>query len=110
MGVSSRVANMTPMTRPRDHKGTATVTFTDGSTAPADMSFGDWVLPGGSPEEPVFGNTVVAHPRYRNVASGGTGPAFIFATAPFDAPEGKTIASVTLATDRQIHLFAIGTN
>ncbi|MET9224495.1 GH92 family glycosyl hydrolase [Lentzea sp. NPDC003310] len=92
-----------------DHRGTATVTFTDGTTAPADMSFGDWVLPGGSPENPVFGNTVVAHPRYRNVNGGGTGPAFVFATAPFQAPEGKAIAGVTLAVDKQLHLFAIGT-
>ncbi|MGO1051445.1 GH92 family glycosyl hydrolase [Crossiella sp. CA198] len=92
-----------------DHRGTATVTFTDGSTAPADMSFGDWVLPGGSATTPVFGNTVLAHPKYRNVSSGGTGPAFVFATTPYDAPAGKTIASVTLPSDRQLHLFAIGT-
>ncbi|WP_439658713.1 GH92 family glycosyl hydrolase [Lentzea sp. HUAS TT2] len=92
-----------------DHRGTATVTFTDGSTAQTDLSFGDWVLPGGSATTPVFGNTVVAHPRYRNVNRGGTGPAFIFATTPFDAPEGKTIAGVTLPSDKQIHLFAIGT-
>ncbi|MFJ5986270.1 GH92 family glycosyl hydrolase [Lentzea sp. NPDC092896] len=92
-----------------DHRGTATVTFTDGSTAQTDLSFGDWVLPGGSANDPVFGNTVVAHPRYRNVNWGGTGPAFVFATAPFDAPEGKTIAAVTLPSDKQIHLFALGT-
>ncbi|ANZ43128.1 alpha-1,2-mannosidase [Lentzea guizhouensis] len=93
-----------------DHRATATVTFTDGTTAEADMSFGDWVLPGGSAADPVFGNTVVVHPRYRNVRSGGAGPAFVFATAPFDAPAGKTIAGVTLAKDKQIHVFAIGTN
>ncbi|KOV88345.1 alpha-1,2-mannosidase [Nocardia sp. NRRL S-836] len=92
-----------------DHRGTATVTFTDGTTAEADLSFGDWVLPGGSTTEPVFGNTVVAHPRYRNVVRGGTGPAFVFATTPFQAPDGKAIASVTLAKDRQLHVFAIGT-
>ncbi|MEU7474544.1 GH92 family glycosyl hydrolase [Lentzea sp. NPDC042327] len=92
-----------------DHRGTATVTFTDGTTAPADLSFGDWVLPGGKPDTPVFGNTVVTHPRYRNVPRGGTGPAFVFATAPFAAPEGKVIASVTMPVDRQLHVFAIGT-
>jgi hypothetical protein len=92
-----------------DQRGVATVTFTDGSTGQADMSFGDWVLPGGSASDPVFGNTVVAHPRYRNVTWGGTGPAFVFATTPFDAPDGKTIASVMFPANKQIDLFAIST-
>ncbi|WP_338067455.1 GH92 family glycosyl hydrolase [Crossiella equi] len=92
-----------------DHRGRAKVTFTDGSTAETDLSFGDWVLPGGGDRDPVFGNSVVARPRYRNVSSGGAGPAFVFATAPFQAPAGKTIASVTLPGNRQLHVFALAT-
>lgn len=90
-----------------DHKGSATVTFTDGSTAQADLSFGDWTLPGGG-SEPVLGNTLVARTAHRN-QSGGTGAAaYVFATAPFDVPDGKEIRSVTLPHDLDLHVFAVG--
>ncbi|MEV7001818.1 GH92 family glycosyl hydrolase [Streptomyces sp. NPDC093982] len=88
-----------------DVSTTATVTFTDGSTAKTDLSFGDWVLPGGG-SGPVFDNTVVAKTEYRNPGHGG--PAHVYATKPFDAPEGKHIQSVTLPENVNMHLFGIG--
>jgi len=88
-----------------DTRSTATVNFSDGSTAKTDLSFGDWVYPGGG-LEPVFDNTVVAKTAYRNPSHGDQ--AFIFATKPFEAPDGKTIASVTLPKEVNIHLFGIG--
>ncbi|MFD5827899.1 GH92 family glycosyl hydrolase [Lentzea sp. NPDC060358] len=90
-----------------DHRATAVVTFTDGTTGQADLSFGDWVLPGGG-QNPVFGNTQVARAEYRNRPKGPEPGASIFATTPFAAPEGKVIASVTLPSDANLHVFAIG--
>ncbi|MEU9211096.1 GH92 family glycosyl hydrolase [Streptomyces sp. NPDC048415] len=90
-----------------DVRTTATVTFTDGSTEETDLSFGDWVLPGGSDSgTPAFDNTVVARTAYRNPGHGG--PAYVFATKPFQAPDGKRIASVTLPENVNLHLFGIG--
>ncbi|SEP06571.1 GH92 family glycosyl hydrolase [Amycolatopsis saalfeldensis] len=90
-----------------DHRATATVTFTDGTTAQSDLSFGDWVLPGGG-TDPVFGNTLVARTAYRNQPGGQGGAASIYATAPFVAPAGKQVASVTLPAERDLHVFAVG--
>ncbi|WP_327365442.1 GH92 family glycosyl hydrolase [Streptomyces sp. NBC_01217] len=90
-----------------DHAGSATVTFTDGSTAKADLSFGDWTLPGGG-TDPVLGNTLVARTGHRN-QPGGNGPAvYVFATTPFQVPAGKQIRSVTLPHDLDLHVFAVG--
>ncbi|MFD5073448.1 GH92 family glycosyl hydrolase [Streptomyces sp. NPDC058371] len=88
-----------------DVRTTATVTFDDGSTAKTDLSFGDWVLPGGS-GTPVFDNSVVAKTEYRNPGHGG--PAYIYATKPFEAPDGRTVKSVTLPENVNMHLFGIG--
>ncbi|MFE4919682.1 GH92 family glycosyl hydrolase [Streptomyces sp. NPDC056661] len=90
-----------------DQRGSATVTFTDGTTAATDLSFGDWTLPGGG-TDPVFDNTVVARTDHRN-ESGGRGPAaYVFATAPFSVPDGKRIKSVTLPDNANLHVFAVG--
>ena len=90
-----------------DHRASATVTFTDGTTGQADLSFGDWVFPGGG-TDPVFGNTLVARADHRNQPGGPGGGASVYATAPFDAPAGKQIASVTLPSDANLHVFTIG--
>ncbi|MGW3160774.1 GH92 family glycosyl hydrolase [Streptomyces sp. NPDC001089] len=90
-----------------DRRASATVTFTDGSTAPADLSFGDWTRPGGG-TEPVFGNSVVARTEYRNTPNGKGDPVFVFATRPYEVPEGKQIKSVTLPKEGDLHLFALG--
>ncbi|MCL1871681.1 MAG: GH92 family glycosyl hydrolase [Promicromonosporaceae bacterium] len=90
----------------------ATVTLSDGSTATADLSFGDWVLPSnvGSKADgtlqPVFGNTVVAWTPVRNASSSDPG-AYVFATAPYTAPDGLTVVSVTLPNNGNLRVFAI---
>ncbi|MFE2378656.1 GH92 family glycosyl hydrolase [Streptomyces sp. NPDC059398] len=90
-----------------DHQDSAKVTFTDGSTGTADLSFGDWTLPGGG-SDPVLGNTLVARAAHRNQPGGTGGPADVFATTPFDVPAGKRIRSVTLPKNPQLHVFAVG--
>lgn len=83
------------------------MTFTDGTTAQTDLSFGDWVLPGGG-TDPVYGNTLVARAAYRNQPGGPGGPASIYATSPFVVPAGKQLASVTLPVEADLHVFAVG--
>ncbi|WP_265521697.1 GH92 family glycosyl hydrolase [Oerskovia flava] len=88
------------------------LTFDDGSTAPIDLSFGDWT---GAANAPQFGNVRVALTANRLAGGNPTSlPAAIFATAPLELPEGKQLVSLTLpeqpgtlAQDGRIHVFAI---
>ncbi|MGW1132679.1 GH92 family glycosyl hydrolase [Streptomyces griseoluteus] len=86
----------------------ATVTYTDGSTATADLSFTDWTVGGGGGSVQ-YGNEVVAKAAYRNVAGADKDPVatYVFATKPFAAPEGKEIRSVKLPDDGDLHVFAL---
>ncbi|MFD7660897.1 glycoside hydrolase domain-containing protein, partial [Actinosynnema sp. NPDC059797] len=88
--------------------GTATVTFTDGSTAGVELGFSDWTLGGGG-STPSYGNAVVATTPYRNQSGGGGEEVatHIFATKTYTAPEGKVLRSVTLPTDDDLHVFAV---
>ncbi|QFU98819.1 Alpha-L-fucosidase [Luteimicrobium xylanilyticum] len=93
-------------------KGTATVRLSDGSTATADFSFGDWVLPSSTGDksdgtlEPVYGNSVVAWTPVRNASSSDPG-AYVFATTPYTAPAGTKVVSVTLPTTDKARVFSI---
>ncbi|MFF9359669.1 GH92 family glycosyl hydrolase [Streptomyces griseoluteus] len=86
----------------------ATVTYTDGSTAAADLSFTDWTIGGGGGTVQ-YGNEVVAKAAYRNVAGADKDPVatYVFVTKPFAAPEGKEIRSVKLPDDGDLHVFAL---
>ena len=91
--------------------GTATVTFTDGSTQSVALAFSDWTLNGGSASV-MSGNTVAVTGTYRDNSSGGkeTVTTEVFATSPVTLTAGKTIASVTLPSSANqgfIHVFAI---
>ncbi|MBY8882000.1 GH92 family glycosyl hydrolase [Actinacidiphila acidipaludis] len=91
--------------------GELTVTYTDGSTAKATVTFSDWTLNGGS-SQPVAGNTAAVTTGYRNTGSGGrdTVKAYVFSVkVPLDA--SKQVASVTLpvtGASGTVHLFALG--
>jgi predicted alpha-1,2-mannosidase len=91
--------------------GTLTVTYTDGSTAKAQVTFSDWTLNGGG-SKPVAGDTTAVTTTYRDTASGGrdTVKAYVFSTrVPIDPT--KTVASVTLpvtSASGTVHVFAIG--
>ncbi|MFF9281775.1 GH92 family glycosyl hydrolase [Streptomyces griseosporeus] len=86
----------------------ARVTYTDGTTGTADLSFSDWTLGGGGGGVQ-YGNEVVARTAYRNVAGADRDPVatYVFATKPFAAPDGKRIASVTLPDDTDLHVFTL---
>ncbi|MGW3145458.1 GH92 family glycosyl hydrolase [Streptomyces sp. NPDC001177] len=86
----------------------ATVTYTDGTTDAVDLSFTDWTVGGGGGTVQ-YGNEVVAKSAYRNVAGADKDPVatYVFATKPFEAPSGKTIRSVKLPDDTDLHVFTL---
>jgi hypothetical protein len=86
----------------------AVVTFTDGTTASVDIGFSDWTLGGGG-QTPSYGNVIVANTPYRNQSGGGSEKVatHIFATKTYTAPEGKTLASIVLPEDADLHVFAV---
>lgn len=89
-------------------EGDATVTFDDGTTAVVRVGLGDWVLPSGDGTA-VYGNSIVAKMAERNANSAVHG-AYVYATAPYTAPAGRTIVSVTLPKQDRMRIFALSTN
>ncbi|WP_051681556.1 GH92 family glycosyl hydrolase [Cellulomonas sp. HZM] len=83
----------------------AAVTFDDGSHALTDLTLSDWVLPSSGVD-----NTVVAAMDERNARNSGDRTAYVFATTPYTAPEGRRIVSVTLPSSAKERVFAIGTD
>ncbi|MCU7730594.1 GH92 family glycosyl hydrolase [Actinoplanes sp. KI2] len=98
-----------------DQDTTGTATFGDGSTATIPIQMSDWTLGGDPHGTPSYGNIVVAHAAYRLLGtSRDDAQPFLFATAPYQIPAGKTLVSVTLPTQSgdpgeagRIHVFAI---
>ncbi|MFI5910981.1 GH92 family glycosyl hydrolase [Dactylosporangium sp. NPDC051541] len=94
---------------------TGTATFSDATTASIPIQFSDWTLGGNPNGTPSYGNIVVAKTAYRLQGTGRDGAQpFLFATAPYQIPAGKTLVSVTLPTQTgdpgsagRIHVFAI---
>lgn len=94
---------------------TATATFSDGTTASIPIQLSDWTLGGNPNGTPSYGNVVVARTAYRLLGTSRDGAQpFLFATAPYQIPAGKTLVSVTLPTQTgdpgsagRIHVFAI---
>ncbi len=88
--------------------GTATITYTDGSTQTFTLGLTDWVT-----SSPAFGNSVVATLPYLNSTAGKstTYTVHVFYTS-VTLQAGKTLQSVTLPgtfTGGQQHIFAVGT-
>lgn len=92
--------------------GTATITYTDGTTQTFSMVFSDWVLNIGA-SKPAQGNQIVATLPYENTPHGmrsSEKPDVFYSDVTLEP--GKTIKSVTLpthTTQGQIHIFAIST-
>jgi predicted alpha-1,2-mannosidase len=89
--------------------GTATITYTDGTTSQFTARFSDWTLGGGG-GAPVPGNITAVTMPYRNFTGNQRDnvKAYVFA---LEAPVSvaKTVASITLpqATGGDLHIFAI---
>ncbi|WP_083972014.1 GH92 family glycosyl hydrolase [Actinoplanes awajinensis] len=94
---------------------TGTATFSDGSTASIPIQMSDWTLGGNPNGTPSYGNVVVAKSEYRLHGSDrDSAQPFLFATAPYVIPAGKTLVSVTLPTQSgdpgsagRIHVFVV---
>ncbi|MEU9893886.1 GH92 family glycosyl hydrolase [Streptomyces phaeochromogenes] len=89
----------------------ATVTYNDGTTDSIDLSFTDWTVGGGGGTVQ-YGNEVVARTAYRNVAGADKDPVatYVFATKPYEAPAGRTIKSVKLPDNADLHVFTVAVN
>jgi hypothetical protein len=90
--------------------GTATVTYTDGTTSTFTARFSDWTLGGGGGTM-LAGNYDAVKMPYRNY-SGNARDNVVTHVFALDAPltAGKTVSSITLptATGGDMHVFAIG--
>jgi hypothetical protein len=92
--------------------GTATITYTDGTTQAFSLVFSDWVLNNGF-SKPAHGDQIVATLPYSNTRHGMLSwqkPDVFYTDVTLE--QGKTIKSVTLpsrTTRGQIHIFAIST-
>jgi beta-glucosidase len=83
--------------------GTVTITYTDGSTQTATLSFADWYA-----DSAVSGGTVVATVPWNDAPGSTLGAhqvSVYSATVPLQS--GKTVASVTLPTNFNMHIFAM---
>lgn len=90
--------------------GTVTITYSDGSTSTATLSFPDWCLGGGGGTVPA-GTTEAVTTTYRNSPSAAqTINTYVFATS-VPVTSSKTVVSVTLpssSSNGELHVFAIG--
>jgi predicted alpha-1,2-mannosidase len=97
---------------------TATVTFTDGTTVETPLQFSDWTKGGNAGATAPYGNIEVVKSSYRLVGANPSNTAsYFFSTVPFDIPDGKTVASITLPVQPgepgvtgRVHIFAIASN
>jgi hypothetical protein len=89
--------------------GTATITYTDGTTQTFTLGFADWNV--SSISSLPFGNSVAFTMSYRNALAGKqTVNMYVFSTST-PIQSGKIVKSVTLptsVTQGQLHVFAIG--
>lgn len=82
-------------------RGMVTIHYTDGSSQSAILSFADWLA-----NRAASGGTAVATVPWNRVQGAGPRQVSVYsATVPLEA--GKTVASVTLPVDVNMHVFAI---
>jgi hypothetical protein len=92
-------------------QGTATITYTDGTTQTFTLDLSDWSLNGGT-KSPDAGNVAVATTTYVNTPSGQANSTHYLFYTGTSLQTGKTVLSVTLPTTvsaGQLHIFAVGT-
>jgi predicted GH43/DUF377 family glycosyl hydrolase len=82
------------------HSGTVTIHYTDGSSGTATLAQSDWG------NAPGAGNTEVAAMTYRNQALGRQDHAFHVDEQTVAVDPDKVVASITLPSDKDLHIFA----
>ena len=83
--------------------GTATITYTDGTTQTFTLSFGDWCA------SAISGNSTVKTMTYRNMPGGPQNIANYLFYTDVSLQAGKTVKSITLPVVNNLHVFSIGT-
>ncbi|MFJ2954677.1 hypothetical protein [Streptomyces sp. NPDC087270] len=83
------------------HSGTVTIHYTDGSSGTEKLAQSDWGTAPGT------GNTEVSAMTYRNQALGRQDHAFYVDEQTVPVDPAKVVASITLPTDKDIHVFAL---
>ncbi|GCE06005.1 hypothetical protein KDAU_33340 [Dictyobacter aurantiacus] len=88
--------------------GTATITYTDGSTQTFTLSFDDWTLGGGNAKLSSFDRIATAM-TYRDRQGGviQSVKTYIFYTS-VNLQTSKTVQSITLPNKSSLHIFSIG--
>ena len=90
--------------------GTATITYTDGTTQAFTLAFSDWTLNHGT-SQLLSGNSIAATMTYRNSSTGQqTRTTYVFYTS-VRLTAGKIVQSVILpgsVTQGRLHIFAVG--
>ena len=92
--------------------GTATITYTDGSTQAFTLGFDDWTLNGGTTTNLSFGDAISYTSAYRNNAGGKENVTTYIFYSSVNVQAGKTIQSVTLPSNVNqgaLHVFTITT-
>lgn len=84
-----------------NQSGVVTIHYTDGSSSTATLAQSDW---GGAPGR---GNTEVAEMTYRNQAPGEQVHDFYVDEQSIAVDSSKTVESITLPNDKNIHIFAM---
>jgi hypothetical protein len=81
--------------------GMATIKFTDGTKQTFQLGFNDWAAP--SPLR--YGNTIAMTMQYRNGLQGKRGPKVYMYYMQVTLMAGKTVASLTLPSNTNMHIF-----
>jgi hypothetical protein len=79
----------------------ATLTYSDNSTQSFTLGLTDWF------GAPALGNLTAITVAYRNTATGKDGRPFHVFSASVPLTAGKTLQSLTLPSNGQLHVFAI---
>ncbi|MBA2395166.1 MAG: hypothetical protein H0V70_20755 [Ktedonobacteraceae bacterium] len=81
--------------------GTATINYTDGTKQTFQLGFNDWA----SPSPLRYGNTIAMTMQYRNGLQGKHGPKVYMYYMQVTLTAGKTVASLTLPSNKSMHIF-----
>ena len=83
------------------HAGTATITYTDNTTQTFQLGFNDW----SKPSPALYNNSIALTMPYRDTLQGRQNLKIYMYYTQVTLTPGKTVASLTLPTNSNIHIF-----